>query len=66
MLVKLKFPNLGNPHKLQVVGYTDAIYTSLVDGSSQDAYLSFLWGDNGKIAPNSQQSKKLDRMTKSP
>ena len=22
MLVKLKFPNLGNPHKLQVVGYT--------------------------------------------
>ena len=24
MPVKLKFPNLGNPHKLQVVGYADA------------------------------------------
>ena len=36
MAVKLKSPNLGNPHKLQVVGYADATCTSLVDGSFQD------------------------------
>merc|ERR1711879_536665 len=35
MPVKLKFPNLGNPHKLQVEGYADATYASLGDGSSQ-------------------------------
>ena len=29
--VKLKFSNLGNPHKLQVVGNSDATYTSLGD-----------------------------------
>ena len=57
MPVKLKFPNLGNLHKLQVVGYADATYASLGDGSSQGAYLIFLQGDNRRIAPISWQSK---------
>ena len=36
---------------LQLVGYVDATYASLGDGSSQGAYMIFLLGDNGKITP---------------
>ena len=66
MSVKLKFPNLGNPYKSQVVGYADATYASLGDGSFQGSYMIFPWNDNGKIAPFSWQSKKLDRVKKNP
>ena len=44
MQIKLEFPILGNPHKLQVAGYADATYASLEDRSSQGAYMIFLQG----------------------
>ena len=48
--VKLKFPDLGQMAKAQIVGYADATYASLPDGSSQAAYVVFLEG-KGKVAP---------------
>ena len=64
--VKVKFPCLGRPEKLKVVVFSDATYGSLVDGASQGANLVFVQGENGKVAPISWQSKKLNRVTKSP
>ena len=64
--VHLKFPNLGNPSKAQTIAYFDATYASLPDGSSQDALIVFLQGENGCVASISWQSKKLNRVTKSP
>ena len=64
--VKVKFPYLGRPEKLKIVVFSDATYGSLSDGASQGAYLVFIQGENGKVAPISWQSKKLSRVTKSP
>ena len=46
--------------------YTDATHASLSSGASQGAYIILTYGENGKIAPISWQSKKLCRVTKSP
>ena len=64
--LEICFPLLGNPEKLSVLAYSDATYASLVDGASQGAFIVFLQGENGLIAPLLWQSKKLDRVTKSP
>ena len=64
--VDIKFPPLGKPENLKVVAYSDATYNSLPDGSSQGGMLVFLLGENGRVAPISWQSKKLNRVTKSP
>ena len=64
--VQVNFPYLGRPDKLKVVVYSDATYGSLADGSSQGAHLVFVQGENGNVAPISWQSKKLNRVTKSP
>ena len=45
--------------------YTDATHASLEDGSSQGAYIVLIKGTKGLI-PISWQSKKLNRITKSP
>ena len=68
MPVKLKFPDLGNPHKLQVVRCADGIYTILGDGSSQSTYIIFPRDDNGKIGSYQLaiKKKKKDSVTKSP
>ena len=62
----IKFPNLGDPSKLRVVSYSDATYASLPDGSSQGGVITFVEGSNGKVAPISWCSKRLNRVTKSP
>ena len=62
--VHLKFPNLGNPSKVQAIAYSDATYASLPDGSSQGALIIFL-RENSCVAPISWQSKKLSHVTKS-
>lgn len=64
--LSLHFPNLGDPRNLKVLAYSDATYASLEDGSSQGGLIIFVQGENKKIAPISWQSKKLDRVTKSP
>jgi len=63
--MKLNFPNLGDPSKMKVVAYGDGSHASLPSGASQGANIVFLTG-NGRAAPVTWKSKKLDRVTKSP
>lgn len=62
----IKFPNLGETKDLKVLAFPDATYGSLEDGSSQGAFMIFVTGKNDLIAPICWQSKKLNRVTKSP
>ena len=64
--VNLHYPNLGNPKNFDVIAYSDATYASLADGSSQGGFVILIKGENDMIAPVLWQSKKLDRVTKSP
>ena len=64
--VKLHFPSLGDYKKLSVIAYSDATYASMDDGSSQGGHIVFVKGENGRVAPIIWQSKRLDRVTKSP
>ena len=59
---KLVFPNLGKPEDITI---SDATHASLASGASQGALIIFLSG-NGRVAPIMWQSKKLNRITKSP
>ena len=63
--VQLKFPNLGNPDKIEVIVYSDASHANLPSGASQGGFIVFLSG-NGKGCPFMWQSKKINRVTKSP
>ena len=62
----LHFPPLGDPSNLEVLAFSDATYASLVDGSSQGGHVVLLKGQNNVVVPISWQSKKLNRVTKSP
>ena len=64
--VSLKIPCLGAPESLRIKAYSDATYGSLEDGSSQGGFIVFIQGKDNKVVPISWQSKKLDRVTKSP
>ena len=59
------FPNLGDVNKLRVIAYSDAAHANLPSGASQGGAIIFLAG-NSRVAPITWQSKKLDRVTKSP
>ena len=59
------YPNLGDPESLEVVVHCDATHASLPSGGSQGAQIVFVCG-NGKVAPITWRSKKLNRITKSP
>ena len=63
--MKMCFPGLGNPNDMKVVAYGDGSHASLPSGASQGANIVFLAG-NGRAAPVTWKSKKLDRITKSP
>ena len=60
----MKYPNLGPIDQLEVVTYADAAHANLPSGASQGGMIIFLAG-NGKIAPITWHSKKLDRVAKS-
>ena len=57
---------MGDYKKLSVIAYSDATYASMDDGSSQGGHIVFVKGENGRVAPIIWQSKRLDRVTKSP
>jgi len=63
--VKIKIPKVGRLQNVEVIVHGDASHASLVDGSSQGAFIVFIKG-NGKMAPILWSSKKLRRVTKSP
>ena len=64
--LSLIYPPLGDPSEFQILAFSDATYASLSDGASQGAFIVFLRGSNGLIAPVCWQSKKLTRVTKKP
>ena len=64
--IQIKFPMLGKPENLKVISHSDASHNSLPDGSSHGGYVTFLMGEGGRIAPIRWQSKKLERVAKSP
>ena len=51
---------------IKVVVYGDGSHAALQSGASQGGNIVFLAGNNGRSAPVSWQSKRLDRVTKSP
>ena len=61
----MKFGAIKSLDKIDIMCYTDATHASLEDYSSQGANVILLQGERGPI-PISWQSKKLDRVTKSP
>ena len=61
----MKFCGLANKEDIEIVCYADATHASLEDGSSQGAYIVAAKGKLGLI-PLSWQSKKLQKITKSP
>jgi hypothetical protein len=62
---RLLFPCLGDTNQIAVVTYCDATHASLPSGASQGAFFVFLTG-NGRAAPFMWESRKLQRVTKSP
>ena len=50
---------------MKIIAYGDGTHGSLPDGASQGGYIIFLLG-NGQLVPILWQSKKLQRVTKSP
>ena len=64
--VDIRFPSLSEVSDIKIKAYTDATYASLDDGSSQGGHIVFLEGANKKAIPITWQSKKLNRVTKSP
>ena len=63
--VKIVYPCLGDPGTMKIVVYGDGSHASLPNGASHGGKIVFLSG-NGRSAPIAWQSKKLDRVTKSP
>ena len=64
--LRIVYPGLGEPKKLKVIVYGDGSHASLPSGASQGGNIVFLVGENGKAAPITWRSKRLDRVTKSP
>lgn len=63
--VKITLTRVENIRTCEIICFTDATHASLKDGSSQGAFVIFLkCGD--RIIPICWQSKKLQRVTKSP
>ena len=64
--VSINYKNLGDPKKLKVRVYTDATHMSLQDEASQGAFIVFVEGKSERTVPIIWQSKRLQRITKSP
>ena len=63
--VKLRFPNIGQVEKAQLVSFTDASIANVKNGVSRGVGIIFIVGENGEYAPLSWNSKKIKKMVKS-
>ena len=63
--LRIVYPCLGKSTLMKIVVYADGSHASLPSGASQGANMVFVTG-NGRSAPITWRSKKLDRVTKSP
>ena len=62
----LKYPNLGELTKSEIVVFSDASYANLPNGSSSaGGFLAFLVGENGRSAPIYWESKTIRRVVQS-
>ena len=64
-VVKLRFPNIGQVEKAQLVPFSDASLGNMKNGGSQGGGIIFIVGENGGYAPISWNSRKIKRMVKS-
>ena len=64
--VSIQYKNIGKPEQMRLKVYSDATHASLSDGSSQGGFVVLLEGSNQKSIPISWQSKRIQRVTKSP
>ena len=64
--VSIQYKNIGKPEQMRPKVYSDATHASLSDGSSQGGFVVLLEGSNHKSIPISWQSKRIQRVTKSP
>ena len=62
----LHFPSIDLNGHFDIVVYSDATYASLNDGASQGAHIVFVKDGSNHVCPIAWQSKKLNRVTKSP
>ena len=63
--LQLRFGAIEDVKKIEILSYTDATHASLDQGASQGAHLIVLRAKDG-LNPICWQSKKLDRITRSP
>ena len=63
--LEIAYPLLGDPEKIEVIVYSDGSHGALPNGNSQGARIVFLQGE-GRSAPLTWKSKKIERITKSP
>ena len=63
--VKLRFPNIGQAEKAQLVSFSDASLANLKNGGSQGGGIIFIVRENGEYTPLSWNSKKIKQMVKS-
>ena len=62
----LKFPDLGDLKKVELVALSDASHANLPDGfSSAGGFIVFLVGENGNSCPLAWEAKKIRRVVKS-
>ena len=62
----LKYPNMGDLTKCEIVVFSDASYANLPNGSSSaGGFLAFLVGENGRSAPIYWESKTMRRVVQS-
>ena len=64
-ILRLVYPDPGNPEYLKVIVYGDVTHASLPITASQRAQIVFLCGNN-RAVPITWKSKKLERATKRP
>ena len=63
--LRIVYPCLGDVKLMKIIVYADGSHAALPSGASQGANIVFVSG-NGRSAPISWESKKLERVTKSP
>ena len=63
--VRLRFRDLGDVKRAELISFSDASLGNLKDGASQGGHIIILVGKNGNYSPISWQSKKIRRVIKS-
>ena len=63
--VVLQYPNLGNIKLCSIICFSDAAFTDLKNGSSQERFIRFLYESDKNYLPISWKSRKIQRVVRS-